>query len=46
MHDENAIRSILLIVTPFAIAVTAAWLLLGDAITDAVFAALKLAVTR
>lgn len=46
MHDENYIRSILLIVAPFAVAVAAVWLLLGDTITDAVFAALKLAVTR
>lgn len=46
MRDDNALVSILSILVPAALAGTVLWVLLSDAVRDAVFAALKLVVTR
>lgn len=46
MHDENPIRCMLLLALPLALLLAAGWLIGGEAVKDALFAALKLVVIR
>lgn len=46
MHDRNPVRSVLSILLPCALLVTVLWLLAGSDVQDALFAFLKLVVTR
>lgn len=46
MRDDNPMVGALSILAPAALALTVLWVLLGDTARDAVFAVLKLVVTR
>lgn len=46
MHDQHPIRSVLALVLPVALLVTAGCVLAGESVRDAVFAILKLVVIR
>lgn len=46
MHDHNPIRSVLALLLPMALLLTAGVVLAGDTVRDAVFAVLKLVVIR
>ncbi len=46
MHDTSPLRTVAALVIPVALVLAAAWLVFGPFAQDAVFAALKLAVTR
>lgn len=46
MHDHNPIRSVLALLLPMALLLTAGVVLAGDTLRDAVFAVLKLVVIR
>ena len=46
MHDRNPILSVLALLLPIALLLTAGCILAGDAVRDALFAVLKLVVIR
>ncbi len=46
MHDRSPFRTVLALLLPGALALAGAWAHFGAAAQDAVFAALKLVVTR
>lgn len=46
MTDRNPVRTVLSILIPLAVLMIIAWLLWGDMVQDALFAVLKLVVTR
>lgn len=46
MHDHNPIRSVLALLLPVALLLTAGSILAGETMRDAVFAILKLVVIR
>ncbi|MBQ8202262.1 MAG: hypothetical protein IJZ74_10920 [Clostridia bacterium] len=46
MHDRYPLRTVLAVFVPAALLLTVGWLLCGETVYDAVFAMLKLVVTR
>lgn len=46
MRDEKPVGSVLLLIVPGVLLLTAAWLLWGQTLRDAIYAAMKLVVIR